>query len=109
MEEPRVKRFCATEFSLPLLLLSELVFIVAKPSPRVKVEEPDVEDPSAERTRSSSTAHFVASVSQWISNMDSLSFIHKFVGRTVVDVKFAETEDQKRSYLRARVKHSRRK
>lgn len=75
----RMLHISATAVSLPLLLPSKSVFLMADTLTEVVVEEPEIEKSFARRARLSSTTHPVASVFQWISNRNRLSIIRHFV------------------------------
>lgn len=108
VEAPCVTDFPTTEFSLPFLLPSKPVSIVAETFPEVGAAELEVEKPSVKRARSSGTTHSVASVLQSVSDTDCLSMIRDIVGRTGVDFDSAETEYEIRGFLRAKLENARR-
>lgn len=64
--------------------------LVVDASSEVKIEERDVDEPSAKRIHSRSTTHAIAAMIQSIS-MDHVSIICNFVELTDIDVQFAET------------------
>lgn len=80
VEAPCVIRLPATKVSFLLLSTPKPVSIVAGTLLEVEAKEPEVKKPFDKQARSSSTARFVASVSQSTSNTYWLSIIRDSVG-----------------------------
>lgn len=103
VEASLVIHVLATEFSLPILQPSRLVFIVSDSWPEVEVKEPEVEEPSRKRAWSSRTTQLVSLLLQSISDRDRLLIKHDFVGCVGVNVEFSDTQEKSRGYLQAKL------
>lgn len=99
----------ASACSPQLLSPSKPVSLKAETLSEVKLEEPEVEEASAKRSRLSGSTHPVASVSQLIFSTDCLSIIHNFVRRVGIDTQYAEMKAEIRGYLQAKLENARRK
>lgn len=75
----------------------------------MKIEKPDVDEPSTKRVRWGSTTHPIATMSQLIYTTDRFSIIRDFVERAGMKIQFADAEDKNRGSLRAKSENPRRK
>lgn len=95
------------QFLLTLLMPSKSVSFMAETLPEVKAEKAKIEKPSAKRSRSFITICPVPSFSQSISSMHRLLIICKFVRCMIIDVHFADTDDNFLGYMQASLERSR--